>query len=170
MRNTFKLITAVIFALSATAIEAATVTPAPTFNVTATVPKLCTVAVIPDLAFGTYTPFGGQITATTAVSLKCTGSTIYSVALNKGSTTGGTISQRLMANGASTLQYNLYTDAALSTLFGDNTNGVAVTGTGSGMAVGQTVTVYGVLPDNPTNQAAAAGAYSDTITVTVTYN
>jgi spore coat protein U-like protein len=39
------------------------------------------------------------------------------------------------------------------------------------MAIGsaQPHTVHGVLPDNANNQAAPAGSYNDTITVTVTY-
>jgi spore coat protein U-like protein len=68
------------------------------------------------------------------------------------------------------LQYNLYTTAALGTVFGDGTAGTAtVAGTGAGVATAVAVTVYGQLPDNATNQAAVPGAYSDTITVTVTY-
>ncbi|MBS0399895.1 MAG: spore coat protein U domain-containing protein, partial [Proteobacteria bacterium] len=41
--------------------------------------------------------------------------------------------------------------------------------TGAGVATANAMTVYGQLPDSATNQAAVPGAYSDTITVTVTY-
>jgi spore coat protein U-like protein len=68
------------------------------------------------------------------------------------------------------LQYNLYTTAALATIFGDGTGGTGtVAGTGLGVASANSVQVFGQLPDNATNQAAVPGAYSDTITVTVTY-
>jgi spore coat protein U-like protein len=42
-------------------------------------------------------------------------------------------------------------------------------GTGAGVATANTLTVYGQLLDNATNQVAVPGSYSDTITVTVTY-
>ena len=139
-----------------------------TFGVSATVLKTCSVAANP-LGFGNYTPSAGALAANTTVNVKCTKTTPFTVTLNGGSTTGGTISQRLMTNGSDTLQYNLYTSAAFSTLFGDGTTGVGVTGTGAGLATAVAVTVYGSLPDNATNQAVSTGAYSDTINVTVTY-
>jgi spore coat protein U-like protein len=42
-------------------------------------------------------------------------------------------------------------------------------GTGLGVATTNTVQVFGQVPDNAVNQAAVPGAYTDTITVTVTY-
>ncbi len=156
-------------ALSAGAAQAATTTT--TFAVTATVQATCSATANP-LGFGTYTPGGGTLTANTAISVKCTKGTGFTVALNGGSTTGGTVAQRLMANGANTLQYNLYTTAALGTVFGDGTAGSAtMAGTGAGVATAQTVTVFGQLPDNATNQAAVASTtpYSDLITVTISY-
>ena len=102
--------------------------------------------------------------------MNCTKSTGYTVALNGGTTTGGTVAQRLMANGANTLQYNLYTTNTYTTIFGDGT-GTSVTqaGTGSGVNTANTLTVYGQLPDSATNQAAVPGSYTDTVQVTVTY-
>jgi spore coat protein U-like protein len=38
-----------------------------------------------------------------------------------------------------------------------------------GVATANSVQVFGQVPDSATNQAAIAGSYSDTITVTVTY-
>jgi spore coat protein U-like protein len=75
-----------------------------------------------------------------------------------------------MAFGANTLQYNLYTTAAFTTVFGDG-SGASQTeaGTGAGVATAVSFTVFGQLPDNATNQAVVPGAYTDTITVTVTY-
>jgi spore coat protein U-like protein len=89
--------------------------------------------------------------------------------LDKGTTTGGSITQRLLANSGDTLQYNLYTDTSRQTLWGDGTTGSTTSGTGAGYATTQTLTVYGRLPDNSTNQNAPVGTYTDTITVTVTY-
>jgi spore coat protein U-like protein len=148
-----------------------------TFTVSANVLKTCSVSAT-NLAFGNYTPGGGALTSTSTVSVLCTNGTTFTTALNGGSTTGGTVAQRLMAEGggSGTLQYNLYTTAAHTTVWGDGTgSSVTQPGTGAGMANAnaQSLTVFGQLPDNATNQAApvtgATTAYSDTITVTVTY-
>ena len=121
------------------------------------------------LGFGNYTPGSGALAANTTVNVKCTKGTTFTVALNGGTTAGGTISQRLMSNGTDTLQYNLYTTAAFATLFGDGTTGSTMPGTGTGIATAVALTVFGSLPDNATNQNVSTGAYSDTINVTVTY-
>jgi spore coat protein U-like protein len=145
------------------------VTTTTTFAVTATVQSTCS-ATAATLAFPNYTPGGGTQIGNTAISVKCTKNTPFTVALNAGTTTGDAFTQRLMGSGANTLQYNLYTTAALSTIFGDGTGVTGtVAGTGLGIATANTVQVFGQVPDNATNQAAVPGAYTDTITVTVSY-
>jgi spore coat protein U-like protein len=139
-----------------------------TFVVSATVLKSCTVGAT-ALTFPNYTPGSGGVAGTSTISVNCTKGTGYTVALNGGTTTGGTIAQRLMANGANTLEYNLYTTLGGSTIFGDGTTGVTEAGTGTGIAASSAFNVYGTLPDSTNNQAAVPGAYTDTITVTVNY-
>jgi spore coat protein U-like protein len=160
---------------AASGASAATATS--TFTVSANVLKTCSVSAT-NLAFGNYTPGSGALTSTSTVSVLCTNGTAFTAALNAGSSTGGTVAQRLLAEsgGPGTLQYNLYTTAAHNTVWGDGTGSSATeAGTGAGMAAAnaQSLTVYGQLPDNATNQAApvtgATTTYSDTITVTVTY-
>jgi len=147
--------------------QAATTTT--TFAVTATVQSTCS-ATAATLAFPNYTPGSGAQIGNTSISVKCTKNTPFTVALNAGSTTGDAFAQRLMGAGANTLQYNLYTTAALATIFGDGTGGTGtIGGTGLGVATANTVQVFGQVPDSATNQAAVPGSYSDTITVTVTY-
>jgi len=140
-----------------------------TFAVTSTLLATCS-ATATALAFSAYTPGGGAVANNGTVNVKCTKNTPYTVALNGGTTAGGTVAQRLMAFGANTLQYNLYTTAAFTTVFGDG-SGASKTeaGTGAGIATATAFTVFGQLPDNATNQAAVPGSYTDTITVTVTY-
>jgi spore coat protein U-like protein len=164
----FLLATATAGALLIAAQGANALTTTSTFTVNATVLKNCSV-LSSNLAFGNYTPGGGNIDSTSTVTVKCTKNTPYTVALDKGTTTGGTIAQRLMVNGANTLQYNLFTDTTRTTLWGDGTTGTAAAGTGAGFATTTALTVYGRLPDNATNQNAAIGTYADTVTVTVTY-
>jgi spore coat protein U-like protein len=140
-----------------------------TFSVTATVLSTCSVSAT-SVAFPNYTPGGGAVTATGTISVKCTNQTPYTVKLNAGTTTSDAYTQRLMANGSYTLQYNLYTSSAYTTVFGDGTSSTGTgSGTGAGINTANTVTVYGQLVDSTTNQAAATGSYSDTITVTVSY-
>jgi spore coat protein U-like protein len=157
--------------LAAGAAQAANPTVTTTFQVSATVQPNCTTSAT-ALGFGNYTPGNGAVTANSTITVNCTKSTGYTIALNPGSTTGDAYTQRLMTAGAgATLQYNLYTTAALTTVFGDGTSGATATdaGTGTGMANALQYTVYGQLPDNATNQASTPGTYTDTITVTVTY-
>jgi spore coat protein U-like protein len=163
-------------ALTLTALSASVgaATSTGTFTVSATVLKACTVSAS-NINFGNYTPGAGALTGNSTISVKCTKTTPYTVALSAGSTTGGSYAQRLMAYGAETLQYNLYTAAAFTTVFGDGTLGTGTgSGTGAGLgAVAQTYTAYGRLVDSTANQNAAPNAaattYSDTVTVTVTY-
>ena len=164
-----KILTATLAAgvIAAGVAQAATTTT--TFAVTATVQATCS-ATATALPFGAYTPGAGALSNNSTISVKCTKNTPYTVALNAGTTTGGAFTQRLMASGANTLQYNLYTSATFTTVFGDGTGSTQTSaGTGAGIATANTLTVFGQLPDSATNQAAIPGSYSDTITVTVSY-
>jgi len=146
----------------------AATTPA-TLPISATVQATCSASTGP-LAFGVYTPGAGARTGNTTINVKCTKTTGYTVALNAGSTTGGTFAQRLMASGANTLQYNLYTTAGFASIFGDgSTSTLTIAGTGAGVSSANAVTVFGQLPDSAANQLVVPGAYTDTVTVTVTY-
>jgi spore coat protein U-like protein len=166
MRKILSTAAAVVM-VAGTGVHAATVTT--TFSVTATVLKACQVSAT-AMAFGNYNPGAGNAVNTSTVNVNCTKTTPFTVALSAGTTTGGTIAQRLMANGTNTLQYNLFTTNTYTTVFGDGTAGSATgSGTGSGLATAVAFTVYGQLLDNAFNQAAVPGAYADTITVTVTY-
>jgi spore coat protein U-like protein len=161
---------AALIALGAAPVQSATTTG--TLTVTAQVAAVCLVSNA-TLAFGTYTPGTGNLDQQTNIGVRCTRGTGFTVSLNGGG--GGNIAARRMASTgtpAEQLQYQLYTDAGRNTTFGDGTTGSTVGGTGAGMGVPQTqnVTVYGRVPDNAANQAAAVLAdYTDSVTITVTY-
>jgi spore coat protein U-like protein len=164
-----KILSATLVAAVMAAGVAQAATTTTTFAVTATVLSTCS-ATAATLAFPNYTPGAGAQIGSTTISVKCTKNTPFTVALNAGSTTGDAFAQRLMGSGANTLQYNLFTTAALTTVFGDGNAGTqTVPGTGLGVATANSVQVFGQVPDSATNQAAIAGSYSDLITVTVTY-
>jgi len=142
-----------------------------TFTVTATVSASCS-ATATTLAFAAYTPGAGAVTGTSTITLKCTAGAQPTVALNVGTTAGDAFTQRLMASGANTLQYNLYTTAAFQTVWGDGsgaTKTVQVATPSAGLGTPQTLTVYGQLLDSAFNRNVVPGNYSDTITATVTY-
>jgi spore coat protein U-like protein len=69
-----------------------------------------------------------------------------------------------MTNGAATVSYSLYSNAARTTNWGNTVGTDTVAGTGTGS--NQSYTVYGSVPAQTT---PAPATYTDTITVTVTY-
>ena len=115
------------------------------------------------LSFGTYDPFSSQgLDTTGSISVTCDAAVSYSVSLSPGS---GSYISRVMASGPHTLNYNLFTNAARTVVWGDGSGGTAVV---DGSIAGPTVnhTVYGRIP---ARQNAHIGSYGDIITVTVTF-
>jgi len=112
-----------------------------------------------------------NVDASTTVSVTCTNGAPYSIGMDNGANVSG--SQRRMKNGTTNfLNYNLYTDSgrtsAWTTAASNSTcttaNSCAL-GTGTGSA--QTVNIYGRVPTVAT--APAAGVYTDTVVMTITY-
>lgn len=155
---------ALVALLGAASAQAATTTTS--FSVTATVKSACTVNAT-ALNFGTYDPSTGtSLAGNSTVNVNCTRTTPFTVALNAGAT--GSFANRLMVSGVNTLQYNLYTAAALTTVWGDGTSATATNaGTGAGVTTPVAFTVYGSIPNQP--GAVPGAGYTDTVTVTVNY-
>jgi len=134
------------------------------FVVSATVLSVCLVTASP-LAFGNYDPTASTATSgSTTLAVTCTNGTPYNVGLNAGTGTGASVTTRKMTFGSNLLSYSLYEDSGHTTVWGQTIGTNTVTGTGTGLPVTQTV--YGQIP---AQQAMPVGAYTDTITVTVTY-
>jgi spore coat protein U-like protein len=160
MKNTIiAAVAALTLGFATTAANATTATT--TFAVTANVQANCTITAAP-LAFGNYT--GAVNNAASTITATCTNTTPYNVGLNAGTATGATVTNRSMVNGANLLNYKITSDAGHSTNWGNTIGTDTVTGTGSGAA--QTLNVYGQIP---AAQFVTPGAYSDTITATLTY-
>ena len=125
---------------------------------------VCGVSATP-VAFGTYPPFSGTPTDSTGtVTVTCIGTAAISIALSTGGS--GSYASRQMSNGAVHLLYQLYSNAARTTIWGNGTGGtVTVSDTLVGFA-SRNYTVFGRIP---TLQGVKPGAYVDTITVTVSY-
>ncbi len=132
-----------------------------TLTVTASVADVCNVQSA-TLAFGTYDPAAADLDATTTINLSCTPGTNYDIGLNGGGS--GNVLARQMANGGATLNYSMYQDAGRTINWGDTVGSDTASGVGAGGV--QSHTVYGRIP---TGQFVATGAYSDTVTITVTF-
>jgi spore coat protein U-like protein len=137
-----------------------------TIAVSVTVANSCTIATN-ALAFGTYT--GAVLNAQTTFAVTCSASgATYNVGLNAGlGGTGATDQARIMLNGTNKLNYNLYVETGHTTNWGNTstTNWQSYT-VGAGAGLQPTVNIYGQIP---ASQTSAVGAYSDTVTATVTY-
>ena len=71
---------------------------------------------------------------------------------------------RLMNSGADSMNYNLYTSAARTVVWGDGTGGSSVM-----TAAERSTTALSIFGQIPAGQDAAVGAYSDSITAMVTF-
>lgn len=142
-----------------------------TGTLSATIPVTCNVSATP-LNFGTSgTSIAANIRATATITAQCTYTTPYSVGLDNGQNANGA-QRRMQAAAGQYVSYGLYTDSGYSqpwTTTSSTTScsagaNTCVLGTGTGS--NQSVTVYGNVPPQ---SAPAAGTYSDTVVVTVTF-
>lgn len=141
--------------------QASAATTDSSIAVSTSVQATCVITATP-LAFGTYT--GIQTDNTATVTVTCTKTTPYTVGLNAGLGTGATITARSMTGAGVALNYALFTDSGRTTNWGNTVPTNAVAGTATGAA--QAMTVYGRVA---AGQFVAPGAYTDTVTATVTY-
>lgn len=139
----------------------------------------CNVSATP-LAFGSYaSPGGVQTDSSSTLTVSCTPERIllctigYTVSLSAGG--AGSYAPRKLDSGGNRLDYNLYTSATRSTVWGDGTGGTSTVSSSitSGLLglllcdeASKNHTVYARIP---AAQSVPAGSYADTIVVTVTY-
>ncbi|HEX7875751.1 MAG TPA: spore coat U domain-containing protein [Sphingobium sp.] len=133
--------------------------------VSATVLNACLVTAT-DMAFGNYNPTSATPTdATSNIIVTCTPGTLYNVGLNAGTAPGATVTTRKMRNGSAPLNYALYSNSGRTTNWGNTVGSDTVSQTASTIAP-TTFPVYGEIP---AQQSVSAGAYTDIVTVTVSY-
>jgi spore coat protein U-like protein len=135
----------------------------------------CTVSATPA-AFGVYNPLTAAATVSTAtVTTTCTwisgGATRADIVSSYSTGSSGTFATRTMLSGANSLSYNLYFDTTYTQVGGDGTGGSQTAFASLIVSNGQKTrstssTIYARVP---ALQDVAAGTYSDTITVTITY-
>ena len=155
------------------AAQAATAGPA-NFNVTATVANFCTISAA-NVPFGSVSAGAAATNTANSVTLTCNkGATVSSVALNNGSNPAGT--QKRMTNGTDFLTYNI--DVPTGATF----NTCPAAGAGPEWNATNTIVATSLFTATggpklinlcasiPAGQYPSAGAYSDTVQVTATYN
>jgi len=109
------------------------------------------------------------VTGSTTLGVTCSNTTPYNVELDAGTVSGSTVASRLMAgtatgNTGTTIGFQLYSNAGLTTVWGNTVGTNTVTGTGTGTV--QNLTVYGQVPAQTTPKP---DTYQTTINVTVAY-
>lgn len=151
MKKLVKVLAVTAFGLTAAGASHAATSQA-TFQVTANVSAACSVTAN-DLAFGAYSATALVPTDNSStITVTCTNGTGYGVDV------GPTPTVRTLAGPGGNLNFGMYNDS-------NRTVGFGVTGA-TGTGVGQDYTVYGRIP---VGQFVQTGAYTATVTVTVTY-
>jgi spore coat protein U-like protein len=134
-----------------------------TLDVSATVTSNCAVSTT-ALAFGNIdVTTGTDFDTTGGISVTCTNGTAWTAEADAGGGSGATTAVRKMTSGTDLLDYALYSDSGRTTIWGTGA-GEDIASTGTGVA--QAMTIYGRVPSG---QTSPAGAYTDTVNVTVTY-
>jgi spore coat protein U-like protein len=128
----------------------------------------CSITAASGVSFGAYDVFSlSDLTGTGSFAVTgCTrNASRYVARLSRGSSNSYTF--RTMLSGSDSLNYNLYTNATYTSVWGNNSgNTDDVQQTNSGNGVGPTITIYGKIP---AGQDVPAGSYNDNITITITF-
>ena len=122
-----------------------------------------------SITFGNYDVFSSApTTGTGSVTLSCTSKTDVSIAI-EASSNSGSFNPRMMQHFslADTMNYNIYTSAAMIKVWGDGTQGTATVDAPNVKRNNTTlVTIYGkIFPQ----QNVSAGSYSEQLLVTINY-
>jgi spore coat protein U-like protein len=143
--------------------DAATTTQ--TFTVDVTIVAQCLINSASNLSFGSSQGvLIANVDQTSTIVVQCTNTTTYDIGLDAGTGSGASVTTRKLTGGGATINYKLYSEPTHTTVWGNTVSTDTVSATGNGAA--QSYTVYGRIPAQTT---PAPNAYSDTITITVTY-
>ncbi len=154
------------YAVNASNPDCALVTATPhrfDFIATTTLGSVCTVTAA-DINFGSTASLASAINGTGNLQINCTSGAAYSIAMDGGTTTGNIANRRMAGSGPGSIGYQLYRDISRTQVWGNGATGTVQPGTGTGVM--QAVPVYARVPSQAT---PIAGAYLDTVTVTLTY-
>ncbi|WP_411884531.1 spore coat protein U domain-containing protein [Polaromonas sp. YR568] len=134
-------------------------------GVTASVSNACRITLATDLDFGNTGALTVAREQTSTIMVRCPTGTTWRLGLSNGSNAVGTV--RRMRNAAGNyVTYELYRDSVRTQRWGNAVGTDTSSGTGQGESTPVAQSVYGRVPAQP---GTRTGAYSDTITVTLTY-
>src|ERR1700722_8945936 len=119
-----------------------------TFGVQVAIQASCTILSASTLNFGTQGVLAAAVNQTSTIAVQCTNTTPYNIGLDAGTATGATVTTRKMTNGAATVSYSLYSNAGMTTNWGNTVGTDTVAATGNGAS--QSYTVYGQIPAQTT--------------------
>jgi spore coat protein U-like protein len=144
------------------------------FQVTASVTNSCIITSTTGISFAAYDPadthFAAPLDASGTVNVRCTRGTNAAVALDQGDQAATTSScsaplRQMTDGGSERLRYDIYQNAARNIPWGcDAANDQAFTAAASNVPT--TLTTYGRIPPG---QDVAAGNFTDTVVVSVTF-
>lgn len=125
----------------------------------------CTISTT-AVSFGAYNVFSGSaLDSTGSVIFNCDRRSNITIALDQGG--APSFNPRRMLKSGEALNYNLYLDAARTTIWGDGTGGTQVyANANTPRNQNVTVTIYGRIP---AGQDVTAGSYANTVTATVNF-
>jgi spore coat protein U-like protein len=128
--------------------------------------QACTISAT-SVNFGSYNVFNGSDTDSTGtVTYRCNGSA-HNITIGLTQGASASFNQRQMQKGAEALTYNLFLDAARSTIWGDGTSGTSVYSIGNPPNnTNVNLTVYGRVT---AGQDVSAGTFSDTVTAVINF-
>lgn len=133
--------------------------------------ETCTVSAT-SLPFGVYNPASASPTdATGTVTVSCNAivgvGASWTIKMSTGSS--GSYAPRRLSSGAATLNYNVYTSSARTTVWGDGSAGTGFVSDSATLIVGANTKQYTMYGRIPALQDVRAGSYSDSIVITLMY-
>jgi spore coat protein U-like protein len=135
-----------------------------TLPITASIAARCTVTAA-TVAFGVYDPTANS-DQNGSITIQCTKGTTATIALDDGLSVGARQMTRTAAP-FDTLGYELYSDVAGGTVWGDGGALGPTVAYSATTSAPSTLTVFGRIPSGQNN--ASVGSYADTVAVTVTF-
>jgi spore coat protein U-like protein len=126
----------------------------------------CTISVT-SVAFGNYNVFTTTPDDSTGtITYRCN-STAFNISISISDGSSSTFGPRTLRKGTEVLSYNLYRNAARTTIWGDGTGGTSVyTQANPPNNTNVNVTVYGRIP---ALQDVSAGNYTDTVSAVINF-
>lgn len=128
----------------------------------------CKFTSITGVSFGSYDVLSASPrTATGTITYSCTTvAGVHLMTMNLSAGSSGTFANRTLKSGANVLNYNLYSTAANTQVWGDGTGTTYQFSVDPTDKNAHSLTVYGTIP---AGQDVGVGSYIDTITVTMNF-